>query len=75
MANGAVSDATPRRSLGYVTSSYTSPTLGHPIALGLIENGRARIGEEITIWHGEELTRARITAPCFFDPEGERLHA
>lgn len=71
----AVSDDTPRRSLGYVTSSYYSPSLGHPIALGLIENGRARIGEDITIWHAEELRRATIVAPCFFDAEGERLHA
>ena len=30
------------RSIGFVTSSYFSPTLGRPIALGLIERGRAR---------------------------------
>ena len=71
----AVSDTHPRRSLGYVTSSYASPSLCQPIALGLIENGTARIGEEITIWHAETLRTATITAPCFFDTEGERLHA
>ena len=39
--------AGPRpRSTGFVTSSYASPTLGRPIALGLVERGAARIGED-----------------------------
>lgn len=76
LATGAhvVSDA-PRRSLGYVTSSYLSPNLDRPVALGLVENGAARLGEEVTIWHDETLSKATITAPCAFDPEGDRLHA
>ena len=71
----AVSDDHLRRSHGYVTSSYASPTLDQPIALGLIENGAARHGEEVTIWHAEELRTATIVAPCFFDAKGDRLHA
>ena len=71
----AVTDGPTRRSLGYVTSSYASPHLGHPVALGLIEKGHSRIGEEVTIWHDHAVRRATITDACVFDPEGERLHA
>ena len=63
------------RSIGYVTSSYDSPTLRHPIALGMVENGAARIGESVAVWHMGETRTATICAPCAFDPKGERLHA
>jgi len=63
------------RSLGYVTSSYMSPTLKRPIALGLIERGMDRHGEIIDIRHFGEIRKARITSPCAFDPEGDRLNA
>lgn len=63
------------RSQGYVTSSYDSPTLGHPIALGLLERGADRIGERVTVWHLGQRYSATVCAPCFFDPEGERLNA
>ena len=64
-----------RRSIGFVTSSYKSPTLGHPIALALVEGGAAREGEELTVWHMGEESGATITSPCFYDPKGELLHA
>jgi sarcosine oxidase subunit alpha len=63
------------RSTGYVTSSYFSPALQRPIALGLIERGLMRMGEVIELQHLRELRRARIVAACAFDPEGGRLHA
>ena len=71
----AVSDATPWRSIGHVTSSYDSPTLGCPIALAMIEGGQARLGERIAIWHLGAVRAATVCPPCFLDPEGERLHA
>jgi sarcosine oxidase, subunit alpha len=64
-----------RRSEGYVTSSYFSPTLGRPIALGLIEAGLSRIGETVSTFHLGADRRATITAPVALDPEGQRLHA
>lgn len=64
-----------RRSAGYVTSSYFSPTLSRPIALGLVERGPERIGEEIDVFHLGAMRRAVIVRPCALDPEGERLHA
>lgn len=62
-------------SQGFVTSSYQSPTLGRPVALGLIERGAARHGEAIEIQHLGKVRTATIAAPCAFDPAGERLHA
>ena len=64
-----------RRSQGYVTSSYFSPSLGRPIALGLIEAGLSRIGETVSVFHLDAERRATITTPAALDPEGKRLHA
>jgi sarcosine oxidase subunit alpha len=63
------------RSIGYVTSSYPGAGLDHPIALGLIERGASRHGEDIVLHHLGERRKARICAPCFFDPKGDRLNA
>jgi sarcosine oxidase subunit alpha len=63
------------RSIGYVTSSYASPTLDRPIALGLIERGAQRHGEIITVQHLGVRRQARIAPPCAFDPEGACLNA
>ena len=63
------------RSQGFVTSSYHSPTLARPVALALIERGASRHGETIDIQHLGVVRRATITAPCAFDPSGERLNA
>jgi sarcosine oxidase subunit alpha len=62
------------RSLGYVTSSYQSPHLGHPIALGLIEGGLDRAGDVVEMEHLGQRLRARLAPPCFLDPKGARLH-
>lgn len=74
-AHGVERVGEKRRSVGFVTSSYQSPTLKRPIALGLIERGLSRIGEEIELVHLGQTFRARIAAPCAFDPEGVRLNA
>jgi sarcosine oxidase subunit alpha len=63
-----------RRSLGFVTSSYASPALGSPIALGLLERGRERMGESVGVFHLGETRLAIVCAPCALDPEGARLH-
>jgi sarcosine oxidase subunit alpha len=63
-----------RRSIGFVTSSYDSPALKRPIALGLVERGLSRIGEEINLVHLGRPFKATISPPCAFDPEGKRLN-
>ncbi len=66
-----------QRSIGWVTTSWHSPTLGRSIALGMIENGRALAadGAKVELFHLGKTSRATVTAPCFLDPTGERLHA
>jgi sarcosine oxidase subunit alpha len=75
VAEGAAAGR-PARTLGHVTSSYFSPTLGRSIALALVEGGAGRMGETLRFAapRGAPI-RARVTAPCFFDPEGTRLDA
>jgi len=64
-----------RRSMGYVTSSYVSPTLGAPVALGLVANGFARMGQTVGVYHLGAERRATIAPAVALDPEGKRLHA
>jgi sarcosine oxidase subunit alpha len=63
-----------RRSVGWVTTAYHSPALGRSIALAMIERGRARTGETVTLFHMGATTRAVVTSPVFHDPEGTKLH-
>ncbi len=65
----------PANDQGYVTSAGFSPTLGHPIALGFLKDGRARHGETVVAWDALRRveTPVRVGPPCFVDPEGGRL--
>jgi sarcosine oxidase subunit alpha len=60
--------------LGYVTSACYSPTLGQPIALGLLAEGPSRIGQRIRVLdpvrNGD--MEAEVCSPIFVDPEGSR---
>jgi sarcosine oxidase subunit alpha len=75
LATGAhvVPGTGPRRSLGFVTSSYRSPNLGRSIALAMIEGGRGMVGRDVTVFHLGATRQARVTEPCALDPGGERL--
>ena len=70
-----VSGSTPRKSIGIVTSSCDSPTLGRPIALALLERGFELAGQSVDVWHMGATRQAIVSGPCFLDPEGDRLHA
>jgi sarcosine oxidase, subunit alpha len=71
-----VKDKPPMEMIGQITSSYMSPTLGRSIAMALIQNGRARMGEVISFpLEGGKVMRATITDPVFYDKEGGRIHA
>ena len=59
---------------GFVTSSHPSPNLGHPVALAMLQRGRARTGEIITVHHLGKAIDAQVVATPFFDPQGERLN-
>jgi sarcosine oxidase subunit alpha len=62
----------PMPMVGHVTSSYRSPALGHPIALAMVERGRARLGETVFAPLPDATIAARVTEPVFYDPEGAR---
>jgi sarcosine oxidase subunit alpha len=58
---------------GYVTSSYMSPSLGAPVALGMLRRGTQRLGEQVRVHHlGATLDATVVKAP-FIDPCGARL--
>jgi sarcosine oxidase subunit alpha len=60
---------------GRVTSTYHSPTLGKPIAMGLVRHGPERMGQVIDFpTPSGETIRARIVDPVFYDKEGGRLN-
>ena len=70
----AVKDKPPMEMIGQVTSTYMSPTLGRSIAMALIQNGRARMGETISFPLEGKVVRAKIVDPVFYDKEGSRLN-
>ncbi len=59
--------------LGFVSSSYFSPTLGRSIALALVSGGRGRVGERVFVPMPKESIAVKVAEPVFYDPKGERL--
>ncbi len=59
---------------GFVTSAGFSVALNKALALGLVTRASQREGEVITVFDNGNRYKARICAPCFFDPEGRRIH-
>ena len=64
----------PMPMIGHVTSSYWSPALGRSIALALVADGRARIGQSLAIPMPGQVHRATVTGTVFLDPDGSRLN-
>ena len=61
------------RSLGHVTSAYSSAVLGRSIALALMTSGRSRIGDTVHVTTMSGTVPATITGPAFYDKHGKRL--
>jgi len=64
----------PMKTIGHVTSSYFSPTLNRSIAMALIENGAARMGETVSFPLPGKVVKARLVDPVFYDKEGKQQH-
>ena len=58
---------------GHVTSSYLSETLGRSIALAMLADGRARMGQTVFVPMPGGAVAARVASPLFYDAEGARL--
>ncbi|PZQ49361.1 MAG: sarcosine oxidase subunit alpha family protein [Rhodovulum sulfidophilum] len=74
--DGPVAEKGPTRTIGHVTSTYFSPTLGHSIAMALIERGGERMGQVLDFpLEGGKVLRATVCDPVFLDKEGSRQNA
>lgn len=56
---------------GRVTSTYYSPMLKRPIAMGLVERGPERMGEVLKFNSGGKMIKAKIVNHMFYDPDKE----
>jgi sarcosine oxidase subunit alpha len=65
----------PAPTEGRVTSACFSPSVDDWIGLALLENGRARRGEKVTIHQSGRQIEATVVAPVFYDPSGSRMQA
>ncbi|MGB6354063.1 MAG: 2Fe-2S iron-sulfur cluster-binding protein [Steroidobacteraceae bacterium] len=63
----------PTQTEGHVTSSYWSPELGAPVALGMLARGAARLGEKLRVHHLGSVIDAEVVKAPFIDPAGQRL--
>ncbi|MBL0087589.1 MAG: (2Fe-2S)-binding protein [Ideonella sp.] len=66
--------APPSAIEGFVTSSFYSPVLGHPVALAMLKRGSQRVGERAMAYHLGQPIEAEVVKTPFFDVAGERLH-
>ena len=64
----------PTLSEGHVTSSYWSPELGAPVALGMLARGAQRLGDQVRVHHLGSVIAAEVVKAPFVDPTGMRLH-
>lgn len=64
----------PCETEGWVTSSYFSPVLGEPVALGMLRRGRSRVGEQIRLHHMGVWLDAEVVETPLYDRAGERLN-
>lgn len=60
---------------GFASASVWSVANGRSVALALLERGRQRIGETVFVRMKDDVVRATVSAPCFYDPRGERLRS
>lgn len=62
-----------RNTIGRVTSTYYSPTLGRGIAMGLVHNGPDRMGEVIDFPKVDgTIVKAKIVDQVFYDKDGAK---
>ena len=64
----------PQDTAGYLTSACSSPALNQHVGLGLLKNGRARLGETVYLVDGGLESVAMVVSPTHYDPSGSRLH-
>ena len=71
-AVAAVKPKPPMKTIGHVTSTYWSPTLKRSIAMAMIEDGRALMGQTLSFPLKDRVVKAKVVEPAFYDKAGER---
>ena len=57
-----------RKPIGHITSTYFSPSLGHSIAMALLEGGLDKLGESVAVATEDHSTvPAKVVKPVFLD--------
>jgi sarcosine oxidase subunit alpha len=72
VASGHARATPPVPSLGHVTSSYRSATLGRTFALALVADGRSRVGTSLCARWPRGVLPATVADPVLYDPERKR---
>ena len=67
------SETPPCTSIGRITSSSVSETLDRSVALALLANGRARVGDDVCAYFGGHRHWAKVVTLPFYDGVGARL--
>lgn len=60
---------------GYVSACVWSPVLKRTVALGLLRDGRKRLGERIWVRLPDRAVPATVVKPAFYDPSGARMRS
>ena len=60
---------------GFVSASVWSVVQNRSVALGLLTDGRQRMGERVHVRLKDEVVPAKVVAPCFHDPDGKLLRS
>lgn len=64
----------PMTMLGHVTSSYWSQNCGRSIAMALLADGRAKMGQTFYVPMPDHTIEVEVTSTVFFDEKGERVN-
>ena len=68
-----LTDAGQPRVTGYVTQCVYSPTLERVIAMAVLDDGRNKLDQRITLHAIDRQVQAKVTRPEFIDASGERM--
>jgi sarcosine oxidase subunit alpha len=60
---------------GFVSACVFSVVHQRSIALGLLADGRQRMGETVYVRMKDDVVPARVVEPCFYDPKGQRMRS
>ena len=60
---------------GFVTAYVWSVANNRSVGLALLEDGHSRHGETVYVRIKEKIVPVKVTAPCFYDPDGAKLRS